>query len=243
MKPGRPTATIAGFEQAALASVAERSVAKTADWRRLGSTIMTHFWFKCFGTLGFMASFFAGYFYLLNHPAYPVRVMPVTLLDRLIGFEPLALPVYFSVWVYICLPQTLMLTRREVISSGAWMGALCLTGLSIFRFWPNAVPPADIRWDLYPGMGFLKGVDAAGNACPSLHVAASVYAAFRLNWQLPALGLPRGARWANAIWCVAIAYSTMATKQHVAVDVAAGAALGAVFALLSRLEMRRPLGA
>jgi membrane-associated phospholipid phosphatase len=229
---------MAGFDKTALQGVVDPS-----DWRRLGWTIMTHFWFKCFGTLGFTASFFAGYFYLLNHPAYPVRVMPVTLLDRLIGFEPLALPVYFSVWVYICLPQMLMLTRREVISSGAWMGALCLTGLSIFRFWPNAVPPADIRWDLYPGVGFLKGVDAAGNACPSLHVAASVYAAFRLNWQLPALGLPPWARWANAIWCVAIAYSTMATKQHVAVDVAAGAALGAVFALLSRLEMRRPLGA
>ncbi|HEV3019535.1 MAG TPA: phosphatase PAP2 family protein [Burkholderiaceae bacterium] len=234
----RPAATMAGFDKTALQGVVD-----TSDWRRLGWTIMTHFWFKCFGTFGFLASFFAAYFYLLNHPAYPVHVIPVTLVDRLIGFEPLALPVYFSAWVYVTLPQMLVPTRREVIVSGAWMGALCLTGLAIFRFWPNAVPPSDIRWELYPGMGFLKGVDATGNACPSLHVAASVYAAFRLNWQLPALGLPRSANWANAIWCVAIAYSTMATKQHVAVDVVAGAALGAVFALLARLEMLRPHGA
>src|SRR5258708_24627716 len=130
LKPGRPTATIAGFEQAALQSVAERTVAKTAHWRRLGSTIMTHFWFKCFGTLAVMATFFVGYFYVLNHPAYPVRVMPVTLVDRLIGFEPLALPVSFSALPYLSLPQMLMLTRREAIASGAWMRAMCLTGLA-----------------------------------------------------------------------------------------------------------------
>jgi membrane-associated phospholipid phosphatase len=92
-------------------------------------------------------------------------------------------------------------------------------------------------------MSFLKGVDASGNACPSLHVATAVYAAFRLNWQIAALGLPRGVSRANVLWCVAIAYSTMATKQHVAVDVAAGAALGVAFAILSGLSMRQPRGA
>jgi hypothetical protein len=213
------------------------------DWRRLLSTITTHFWFKCFGTLAFTATFFAAYVYLLKHPAYPVRVVPVTWLDRLIGFEPLALPVYCSLWVYVSAPQMLMLTRREIVSSGAWMAALCLTGLSIFHFWPNAVPPVDIAWDNYPGMAFLKGADAAGNACPSLHVATAVYAAFRLHWLLPSVGLARGARWANAFWCLAIVYSTMATKQHVALDVLAGAPLGATFAVLSRLAERRPAGA
>jgi membrane-associated phospholipid phosphatase len=203
---------------------------------------MTHFWFKCVGTLGFTAIFFAGYVYLLNHPARPVRVMPITELDRLIGFEPLALPVYCSLWAYVSLPPMLARTRREVVRYGVWMAGLCLTGLSIFYLWPTAVPPADIRWELYPSMAFLKGVDASGNACPSLHVAAAVFAAFRLHWLLPALGLRRRARWVSALWCVAIAYSTMATKQHVAVDVVAGVALGAAFAALSRLAMHRPHG-
>jgi membrane-associated phospholipid phosphatase len=96
-----------------------------------------------------------------------------------------------------------------------------------------------VRWELYPGMAFLKGVDAAGNACPSLHVATAVYSAFRLNWLLPTLGFRRSACWINALWCVAIAYSTVATRQHVVIDVIAGAALGAVFALLSRKQLRR----
>jgi membrane-associated phospholipid phosphatase len=213
-------------------------VAETPDWRRLFSIVMTHFWFKCVGSVGFTAIFFVGYIYLLNHPAYPVRVMPITEVDRLIGFEPLALPVYGSLWGYVCLLPMLARTRREVIRFGVWMAGLCLTGLSIFYLWPTAVPPANVSWELYPGLAFLKRVDASGNACPSLHVAAAVFAAFRLNWLLPALALPRRARWVNALWCLAIAYSTMATKQHVAVDVVAGAALGVVFAAFSRSAMR-----
>jgi membrane-associated phospholipid phosphatase len=220
-----------------------RSAPGAPVWARAGAVAMTHFWFKFLGTITFTATFFAAYVYLLNHPAHPVRLVPVTGVDRLIPFEPLALPLYCSLWAYVSLPQVLMLTRREVVDSGVWMGLLCLTGLAIFYFWPNAVPPTDIPWERYPGMSFLKGVDASGNACPSLHVATAVYAAFRLNWQIAALGLPRGVSRANVLWCVAIAYSTMATKQHVAVDVAAGAALGVAFAILSGLSMRQPRGA
>jgi membrane-associated phospholipid phosphatase len=82
-------------------------------------------------------------------------------------------------------------------------------------------------------MGFLKGVDSAGNACPSLHVASAVFSAYWLNWQLPAAGLGRRSRLASTFWCVAIVYSTMATKHHVAVDVFAGAMLGLSVAWLS----------
>ncbi|MBT9524625.1 MAG: phosphatase PAP2 family protein, partial [Rhizobacter sp.] len=44
------------------------------------------------------------------------------------------------------------------------------------------------------------------------------------------VGAPRGLRLANLVWFLAIAYSTVATQQHVALDVAAGAVLGAAFA-------------
>jgi membrane-associated phospholipid phosphatase len=35
----------------------------------------------------------------------------------------------------------------------------------------------------------------------------------------------------NGLWCLAIIYSTLATKQHVALDAAAGAVLGLVVAV------------
>ena len=79
---------------------------------------MTHFWFKIFGTMGFILTFFMAYFYLLNNPAFPVTIMPVTVVDRLVGFEPWALPFYLSLWIYVSLPPMLMLTRREIINIG-----------------------------------------------------------------------------------------------------------------------------
>jgi membrane-associated phospholipid phosphatase len=76
-------------------------------------------------------------------------------------------------------------------------------------------------------------VDAAGNACPSLHVATAMFNAACLEPLLRRVGAPASLRVANALWFVAIAYSTLAVKQHVAVDVAAGATLGLLFALAS----------
>lgn len=203
-------------------------------WSGLLTAVMTHFWFKCLGTLAFLSLFFPAYVYLLKKPASNVFVMPITLADRLVGFEPLALPIYLSLWLYVSLPVMLMLRRADIIRFGGWIGGLCLMGLAIFYYWPNAVPPANIDWARYPGVAFLKGVDAAGNACPSLHVASAAFSAYWLHWQLGAAGLGRRSRLLNIAWCLAIAYSTMATKQHVAVDVIAGAALGLAWAWWSR---------
>lgn len=187
--------------------------------------------------MGFILVFFSAYFYLLKNPATAVTIMPVTALDQLVGFAPLALPIYLSLWIYVSLPPMLMLTRRDIIDYGIWIGGLCLVALVIFYFWPSAVPPANIAWENYPGVAFLKNLDAAGNACPSLHVATAVFSAFWLHWLLPSVGLGHTSRLLNACWCVAIAYSTMATKQHVAVDVVTGAALGMLFALLSNRQV------
>lgn len=209
------------------------------------STIMLHFWFKCFGTMIFMLVFFSFYIYLLKHPVFPVAIMPVTGVDRLIVFEPMALPFYLSLWTYVSLPPMLMRTRGEIVEYGVWIGVLCLVALFIFYFWPSAVPPANIDWAKYPGVDFLKGVDAAGNACPSLHVATAVFSAFWLHLRLPSAGFGRGWRLFSACWCMAIVYSTMATKQHMAIDVVAGCALGVVVAwrfhkssLLGKLDNR-----
>lgn len=221
------------------APLAYRSRFGERGWRMTLSIVMTHFWFKCFGTTGFTLSFFCAYIYLLKNPAASVATMPVTLLDRLVGFEPRALPIYLSLWVYLSLPPMLMLTRREISEYGAWIGSMCLVALGIFYFWPSAVPPANIDWAQYPGVAFLKGVDAAGNACPSLHAATAMFSAHWLHWRLRSAGLGRGAQLASAFWCLAIAYSALATKQHVWVDVVAGAALGAVFAWSSRRALGR----
>lgn len=201
--------------------------------RLIAQSALAHFWFKCIGTCAFLLLFFAAYVTLLRHPLFAVRVMPVTAVDRAIAFDPPFLPVYASLWLYVSLPAVLMATRAQVAIYGIWMAGLCGTGLGVFLLWPTAVPAPDIVWDAYPTVAFLKNVDAAGNACPSLHVASAVFAGALLDRQLRGFGLGVAAALLNTLWCLAILYSTLATKQHVAVDVLAGALLGGCFAWAS----------
>lgn len=192
------------------------------------------FWFKFLGTSTFISLFFWAYLYLLKNPYFPVREVPLTAVDHWIGFAPWALVPYLSLWLYCSLPVMLMPSRARLVNFGAWVGAMCLVALAIFFRWPNAVPPAHIDWALYPGVAFLKGVDAAGNACPSLHVATAVYASLWLLGLLNELRLSWPIQATQVTWGVAIVYSTMATKQHVSWDVMAGILLGVAFAWAGR---------
>jgi membrane-associated phospholipid phosphatase len=206
---------------------------QTRWYRQAAAVISTDVYFKSIGTTLFISLFFGAYFYLLKKPAYPATVMPITLLDRLIGFQPLALPMYLSLWVYVSLPPALLATRRELYGYGLAMAGTCLAGLIVFYFWPTLVPATNIDWALYPEVDFLKNIDASGNACPSLHVATAVFSGIWLHHLLRRFGAPLWIIIFNWVWCIGIVYSALATRQHVAVDVLAGLALAVLAAYLS----------
>ena len=207
---------------------------QTIPWHlQILTRMKSQFFLKTFGITLFMSAFFTGYIYLLRHPVFPVTVMPLTMLDTAVGFKPDTLFLYVSLWLYVSLPPALQVTRRELIYYGLAVGGLCVAGLGCFLLWPTAVPAANIDWEQNYGFSILKGVDAAGNACPSLHVATAVFSAVWLNRQLFEVGAPRIVRVFNWAWCVGIAYSALATKQHVAVDMVAGGILGMFAAGLS----------
>lgn len=194
------------------------------------STVCSHVWLKAFGTMGFIGLFFGAYFYLLKYPTSAPTVMPLTWLDSVIAFQPWTLPLYLSLWLYVSLPPLLLATRHELYRYGYAISLTCILGLSIFYFWPTAVPQADIDWALHRDMLFLKNVDASGNACPSLHVATAVFSGVWLHALLRRIGGPLWLLCLNAAWCAGIVYSTLATRQHVVIDVAAGLLLGALVA-------------
>lgn len=205
-----------------------------APWyRQIAAVIPRHVCLKAIGTILFISVFFGAYFYLLKSPAYPTTVMPFTLLDSLIGFQPLAMPLYISLWVYVSLPPVFLATRNELYRYAMAMAGTCLAGLIIFYFWPTAVPAADIDWALHPGVDFLKNMDASGNACPSLHVATALFSGLWLHHLLRRFEGPQWIRLLNWMWCIGIIYSTLATRQHVAVDVAGGLVLGGLAYCLS----------
>ena len=208
------------------------AVLSDLPWQRqLWPRVMAHWRLKLFAILGFTAVFFAAYFRTLKYPAFPVTVMPTTALDRLIGFHPSALLLYVSLWVYAPLAPMLLVQKRKLLAYGSAVGAISLAGLAIFYFWPTSIPRPDVDWARYPGFEFLKTIDRSGNACPSLHVTFAVYSAIWFDRLLRRMRAPGPVRILNGCWCLGILYSTLATRQHVALDLYAGAALGAIGAL------------
>lgn len=210
--------------------------------RALAARLAYLWWFKAVGTAAFMTAFFAAYLHLLHFPLYPVTVMPLTAVDRAIGFQPWALAAYATLWLYVALPPALAPTLARLFSYGWHIGGLCLAGILVFVFWPTAVPAADVDWGRYPGYALLKGIDVGGNACPSLHVATALYSAIWLEAELREVGAATWLRAASWLWCALIVFSTLATKQHVMLDVVAGTCLALAVAALSP-ELRRAVAA
>ena len=105
----------------------------TPWYRRAAAVVPTHPYLKGLGTTAFISMFFVAYFYVLRHPASPPTVMPVIWLDRLIGFQPLALPVYLSLWLYVSLLPAFLATRPE-LSGMAWPCRRCAP-----RAWPSSI--------------------------------------------------------------------------------------------------------
>lgn len=201
--------------------------------RELGSRMRERAPLKIVGTTIWVWVFFIGYFYLLRHPARPPLVMPLTWVDAWVPFEPLALVPYLSLWLYVGIAPGLLRGFMPLLVYGVWAGALCACGLMIFYLWPTQIPPLPLDRADAPGFALLAGIDAAGNACPSMHVAISVFTAVWIEHLLRRVGAPASLRLANLAWVLAIAWSTLATRQHVAWDVAGGTALGLVFAAAS----------
>jgi hypothetical protein len=115
------------------------------------------------------------------------------------------------------------------------MSSLGFVGLLIFWIWPTQVPVFAIA-TRYPGISMLQQVDMTSNACPSMHVAAGIFTAIRVDRVFQTAHAPVFMRLLNGIWFAAIAYSTLAIRQHVVWDVIAGAVFGASFACVSLIR-------
>ena len=178
-----------------------------------------------------MWGFFSLYFRLQQVPAFSVTVMPLTWTDQAIPMQFWAWTPYLSLWLYTSLPPALQPNFRGLVYYAMCISLVCGVGLWCFYWWPTSVPPlikprhAQLQW--------LQGIDTAGNACPSLHVASVLFSCLWLRHQLRQLDAGRLWQLLNAVWGVLIVYSTLATKQHVVWDVIAGGALGGAGAWLS----------
>ncbi|HEX7342000.1 MAG TPA: phosphatase PAP2 family protein [Rhodanobacteraceae bacterium] len=198
-------------------------------WNRL----RTRWLLKFMGVSIAITVFMCVYFALLRHPQFAVTVMPLVALDRLIPFTPWAVVPYASLWLYIGLVPGLLYPRGEMVRYGLAALVVAVIGCGVFFFFPTVVPVPPIDWARWPMLAALKSTDAAGNACPSLHVAYSVLSVIWMGWLLRRVGAPRWLHGINIVWCLLIVWSTVAIRQHVVLDVEAGALLGGAVALIA----------
>lgn len=204
---------------------------QSIDWySQLSARLKAHWRFKVIAGTVMASSFFAAYFLLLYFPVFHVTEMPSTAIDRLVGLSPNSLLLYITLWFYVPLGSWLLDDKRELIAYSAALCGIGMVGLAVFLFFPSSVPRPNIDLAEYPGFKILVAIDQPRNVFPSLHAAFAVFTAIcldRLLRQLGVRGLIRGLNWCL---CLSILYSTLATKQHLAVDLFAGTVLGAAWA-------------
>ncbi len=189
------------------------------DFWRLG-------WLKAAGSSLYIAIFLHYYFVLVRDPAHPLLVVPLTPFDLWLPFQPWAFWPYASEWVYICLPAALLPDFSRLMRHGAAAAVLCAVGIAAYAWVPSSFVLAKPLWPAGHVGAFLGQMDATRNVFPSMHVAFASFACVWLGFILRSLGAPGWLRAVNIAWCALIVYSTLAIKQHVLWDAAAGFVLG-----------------
>lgn len=187
--------------------------------------LATHWRLKiCLG-LALNCVFWSGYGLLAHHAFFPLCTMPLTWLDRMVTYQP-------EPWGWVYLSQFAvsgilpwLLSKKEALlrysAGAAFMGAISFT---VFLFCPVAGPrPAGA--DLSQSLKLITSYDGTFNCFPSLHAAFMFYLG-ALAWRMFGRARPRVVVGVALTWGGAILVSTLATKQHYALDLLAGGLLG-----------------
>ena len=175
---------------------------------------------------------FAGPYYANQYVSLrPLLPMPATWLDRAVPFQPGATWWYVSWYLMLFVSPALLATRAQLRQYAVGIGINGLVANLIFLLAPTGVSrpvlAADFDWIYRTVVTFDRPV----NACPSLHAALAVFTTLwfaRLCSAEPRLPLRRPRLWAAAmwLWTGVIFYATVATRQHVVLDLLAGSLLG-----------------
>lgn len=168
--------------------------------------------------------FCSAYFLIGFHPLMPEHRLPLTALDRAIGFHP-----YTWIWVYqsLYIPINLipwLADRREDLRRYA-IGLVLLSAVSfaIFILYPIRASPPDAGCTRH-----VLAADPVRCHAQFFSVFARRFAGVHPRFRLAELSRTTAAHCAALciIWGAAICYATLATKEHYAVDTLGGAVLG-----------------
>jgi membrane-associated phospholipid phosphatase len=167
-------------------------------------------------------------YYLLQHYVFfPVTVMKPGRLDLMVAFAPETVWIYLSLYVLMPIGPLLTLNLRHLYGYALGMASMSLFANFAFLLWPTTCQRPFIA-QTNAAYQLLVTIDRPLDSCPSLHVAFAVFSA--LCWEMFFDRVPNSRLWRTGVWgwTLAILYSTISTKQHVAIDVAGGVVLAVV---------------
>lgn len=169
-------------------------------------------------------------FYLFIPDLRPVQRWnaPALALDRVLPLLPSWSLVYGALYLFLIVLPILAIRQEDPIRRTVYAYLFAwITSYAFFIAWPTVAPrpPGDLvegttfgAW----GLRLLYGADPPYNCFPSLHVAHSFISA----WAIRGIHRPLGTL--SLVAASLVALSTLFTKQHYVLDVAAGVLLAAI---------------
>jgi membrane-associated phospholipid phosphatase len=195
--------------------------------------------------VGWFVAFMAPLLYISSnwiHFFVPTQ-LPMTRWDLAIPIVPQWVFIYISEYLFFV---AVYVTSKDMTNLNKWFYSfmsLQTVSVLIFFLWPTTYPrdlfPIPPDTDGFTRMVFegLRSIDSPANCCPSLHVSSVFLSSFiYLDEQRGKFPLFFG-------WGMAIAVSTLPTKQHYLIDVVTGLAMAILFYFLFHRVVRyRALG-
>lgn len=190
------------------------------------SRLTQHWRLKLFLSVALNAFFWTFYSLLGRHAFFPVQTLPLTWLDRAIPFQPQPWGwIYLSQFLFTASLPWLIESKSELFRYTRGLLLMSSGSFAIFFFFPVASPRPPIAEMTEGPMAWILFYDGNFNAFPSLHAGFLVYMSL-LARRLTVDGRKWMTSAISILWGGLILYATIATRQHYAVDLLAGAALG-----------------
>lgn len=187
-----------------------------------------HFWYVI-AVIWFLSS----YTFTNQFPIYEPQYLPMTQVDKSIPFLPWTAWIYSTVYFMpIALPMFIKNRYYLNLAVIAFFVIATLEAVIFFTFpttYPRHLYPLPDGIEGFP-LNFLRKLDQPTNCFPSQHVSFAFLTAFvidKINWKKGAIA---------TLWALAIAISTLTTKQHYIWDLVFGYAITRiVFLTISRI--------
>jgi len=158
------------------------------------------------------------YFLLEYFPVFPIHLLKPSSFDDLIQFNDVSIWGYQSLYLYILIRAFSIQEKNNLIDFAATFTLAAWLSFVVFFFYPTLCPrpnPTNTHWMYSEFIKYEKPL----NAFPSMHVSL-VLTSFiftlndkKVNVLIKILG---------GIWTLWIIFSTLQSKQHVALDIVGG---------------------